>query len=580
MNIHRLTLPLIIAAWLFSLPTGMAQTIKGDELSNGGGGLSGGGGQTNDTADPCEDFKGGTIGNWGGINATLSIQQPGPTGSAGDFYLEVLDLVNTSFITNFVDYDGDWTTEGGCFCFDATEISTSDPGQPTNLKLQIFSGGLMAEFDFNQGTSVGQGWISVCAPIETCTGSTLPSNNFGQWQVIQGTNDCNTFNSIITNVTSIRIFVENETIPGEVNGFDNFCFRDCQPTSATCCARLPNLIFNGNFEAGNIGFTSDYDFNPTLSASSIEPGMFGIGNAAQALAVSPQWVLEDPSACEGLPNERVMLVNGRTQQTGSTFPWLQTGTEIWRQTVPIDGPGTYQFCGKFKNLPQPAFDIKPEVSFLVTNLTTDDFGPFTIDVGSAACDWEEISFQIEVTSNFVTALPIQIFVTHLGNGDGNDLAIDDLALHKLEEVPVPMYAGGATNGPGIEGSYGQSGSGDDGTIDASCDFLWRVTNVTGGFVMGVGNANFSTSGPPWPLTTTFPNLSFQPLTTYRIALELSNCDCRADNDNWVEVTLGTNGKVNVVNAGSSGTSGAVSPANLSDSASVVSNNCGWLSLST
>ena len=84
MKLHRLTLPLIIAAWLFSLPTGVAQTIKGDELPNGGGGLSGGGGgQTNDTTDPCEDFKGGTIGNWGQINASLSIQQPGPTGSAG-----------------------------------------------------------------------------------------------------------------------------------------------------------------------------------------------------------------------------------------------------------------------------------------------------------------------------------------------------------------------------------------------------------------------------------------------------------------------------------------------------------------
>lgn len=540
MKKQKIILTLILMAFLWPLQTTFAQTVKGNEVPNGG--------LPNDAPDFCDDFQGGAVGNWGQINASLSIQQPGPSGLASDNFLRVFDNINPSFVTNTIDYDGDWTQEGSCFCLDAIELSTQDPSASTNIKLQVFSGSLMAEFDFNQNTSVSLGWITLCAPIETCSGTNLPSNNLGQWTIMSGPNNCNTFNTIITNVTEVRIFVENQTIPGEVNGLDNICIGDCNDFAATCCARNPNLIFNGNFESGNIGFTSDYDFTADLSANSVAPGLYSIGTGAQALAVSPQWILEDPSSCVGLDNENVMLVNGRTQQPGSGFPWNQQGTEIWRQSIPISGPGTYQFCGKFKNLPQPAFDIKPEVSFLVTNGPTLDFGPFVIDVGSGACEWEEVTFTFEVTSNVISAIPIQIFIDHLGNGDGNDLAIDDLALHKLEEVDFGITVAGSTNGPGIEGSFGAAGAGDDGTFDSSCDYLWRITQQPSGSFIGAGNNNSSSTGVPWGLTTTFPTLTFVPETTYRVELILTDCDCLADATRWVEVTIGPNGNVEIINS--------------------------------
>lgn len=551
MKKHRLFFSLILFATLLAPGIILSQNIKDDSIS-------GGGGHTTD-ADFCEDFSHSNFGGWQSNPADpdiLTLSQPGPSGDPGDIFLHVTEASNETFLLNTNNYDGNWLTLGSCFCFDVIAISGVDQSIPLRFTL-VIEGGLQgtAKFEFNQTVDETMGWVKFCAPIDQCTGSNLPSNDNGQWELSGGGSSCSVWNSIISNVTSVKIEYDDINFTNEVVGFDNICLGDCGEKSSSCCDATPNMIFNGNFESGNIGFQSEYDFTADYSANSIAPGMYGVASAAQALAISPNWTLEDPSSCAGLSNDRVFLVNGRTQQPVSPFPWIppQENTLVWYQVVGNLNPGsTFQFCGKFKNLPQTAFDILPEIYILVDNPATQTYGPFTINAGSGLCDWEEISFQFDIGPT-MTGVPIRIFINHFGNGDGNDLAIDDLALHELLEVDFDITVAGGTNGPGVEGSFGAAGAGDDGLFDASCNYQWRVIDQSTSDILGAGNNIFSVpGGMPWLLTTSYPGINFQPSTTYRIEMEVFDCDCQADGIKWVEVTIGPTGNVRVINSGSSG----------------------------
>lgn len=471
----------------------------------------------------CEDFKNQSIGWWQGNNVAISIQQPGPSNSASDYFMQAEDLSGVSYLRNPLDYDGDWTLGGGCFCYDFKVIS----GQhPIANALIIRSGNLIATFTVNFSIDQSDGWVSICAPVNQCTGNTLPSNSYGSWTMTSGASTCANWNSLITNVTEVRLTFDDEEGPGEKVGYDNLCFSECKDDGAFCCPGVANLINNGNFELGNSGFSSNYLFQGNYSAGSVPPGFYGVGTAAEALAVSPNWIVDDHSGCQGYDNDHVMLINGHTQQASNL------GNMVWSQTVSgLNPEDTYTFCGQFKNLPTCAFDVLPRVSIQIVSGPTI---PYTvINAGPNSCDWQELSATFQPNGTGVT---IQIFVDHQGNGDGADLAIDDLALQYKEPAFIPLYGASHNNPASIYASYDDIGPADDILPDPSCEYEWTVIDLTAGFTMGTGNAaGNSNTSDPWLLTTNFPGLIIQLDHEYRIELAVFNCDCQADNEVGTEV---------------------------------------------
>ncbi len=105
-----------------------------------------------------------------------------------------------------------------------------------------------------------------------------------------------------------------------------------------------NLIVNGNFSAGNSGFSSQYTYN---AASGINPGVYTVSN--NPVAWHPQMpACTDHTGAAG--NGNMMIVNGA--QTANVNVWTQTVTvqpntnyafETWVQHMTSSNPAQLQF---------------------------------------------------------------------------------------------------------------------------------------------------------------------------------------------------------------------------------------------
>ncbi|WP_026452744.1 LamG-like jellyroll fold domain-containing protein [Aequorivita capsosiphonis] len=201
------------------------------------------------------------------------------------------------------------------------------------------------------------------------------------------------------------------------------CCIDTKPPptdeGAYCCEG-ENLVENGNFEFGDTGFGSDYS-----QSTSTFPGEYNVTNSASAFGT----VVTDHSNCvdpaQYSNNTNFLVVNGKTQQTGKSV--------IWEQTVFVDDWKGYKFCFQAKNLDQCTFNVAPmldiEFSMPVGNITQ------TISAPVGPCGWQEISKGIDLWG-YGTSLTIKILLDESVNGDGNDLAIDDISLIQLEQCPA------------------------------------------------------------------------------------------------------------------------------------------------
>ncbi len=159
------------------------------------------------------------------------------------------------------------------------------------------------------------------------------------------------------------------------------------------------LIVNGDFEAGNVGFTSAYTFSPspgningpaTYVIQTINPT--GLGNFG------------DHTTGSGL----YMAVNGATT----------ANTVVWSQTVAVNSNTSYTFSAWAANM----FRVNPANLDFQFNGTS--VGTFTtpVDVGK----WSQ--FVGSWNSGSATSLTISIIDNNL-NFSGNDFALDDISLN-------------------------------------------------------------------------------------------------------------------------------------------------------
>ncbi|MBK7811784.1 MAG: gliding motility-associated C-terminal domain-containing protein [Saprospiraceae bacterium] len=159
-----------------------------------------------------------------------------------------------------------------------------------------------------------------------------------------------------------------------------------------------NLIFNGNFESGNSGFSTEYTFG--APGSPFGPNNYGVGSNPMAYnsGFSP---CGDHTSGGG----NMMVVDGSTV----------AGRRVWCQTVPVVVGRDYLFEMYVMNV----FPVAPSQISVTVNGNNLAFGS-----AGALCDWIRIEGCFKATSG--TA---QICISESsGVGYGNDFAIDDIAL--------------------------------------------------------------------------------------------------------------------------------------------------------
>jgi hypothetical protein len=170
-----------------------------------------------------------------------------------------------------------------------------------------------------------------------------------------------------------------------------------------------NLLVNGDFSAGNTGFTTGYSF--VSSGISQYPGTYGIRANSQSFN-SAYNSFGDHTTGNGL----MMLVDG-----------CSSGTTVWSETVNVSPNVNYQFSGWAisSDAPNPAM-----LQLLVNGSPVG-----TIFDLPATSTWTNFSAAWNSSANISATLAI-VDVNPNPYAAGDDFALDDLAMQGLQPVNI------------------------------------------------------------------------------------------------------------------------------------------------
>ncbi|MBC7606761.1 MAG: fibronectin type III domain-containing protein [Burkholderiales bacterium] len=163
-----------------------------------------------------------------------------------------------------------------------------------------------------------------------------------------------------------------------------------------------NLVTNGDFSAGNTGFTSDYSNIPNA-------GSFGIQKAYGVLPNPFDWFFGFAACVDhtsGSGNQ--MVVDGSTSNGGND--------RLWCQSIPVVPGQNYTFSYYLQSVAQP----NPAVIDVLIN--NGSVGSAT--AGAANCNWTQYSYVWNSGTN--TIADICLYDRTL-DVSGNDFAIDDIS---------------------------------------------------------------------------------------------------------------------------------------------------------
>ncbi|MGP6086678.1 VPLPA-CTERM sorting domain-containing protein [Antarctobacter jejuensis] len=172
------------------------------------------------------------------------------------------------------------------------------------------------------------------------------------------------------------------------------------------------LLSNGDFEAGNTGFTSGFTYIP---GGNFNPAEYTVGTNPQAFN-GGFVALGDHTSGAG----NMMIINGSTT----------AGDLVWSETVSVTASSSYTFSGWIADL----FSGQSAVSFAVNGTI---LGNVTAPAATAV--WDSFSFNWSSGSATSATLSLLQQTTAFG---GNDFALDDLSFTggKTPPSPIPLPA--------------------------------------------------------------------------------------------------------------------------------------------
>jgi gliding motility-associated-like protein len=217
-----------------------------------------------------------------------------------------------------------------------------------------------------------------------------------------------------------------------------------------------NLIFNGDFELGDVGFTSDYDPAPNnWNGIFVDPeGKYKVEN-------NPSQEYVDFEECRDHTGNsgNMMMVNGSDDSDDA----------VWCQAVAVNPAQGYQFEAWFTSL------NKKTPATLMVEINGVQLGN-DIDLGYWTCDWEQFT-GTWYSGNSTVA---NICIYDLEESEhGNDFAIDDISFTSIcpfydsvyIEVSDLEVSATVTNIPCYEDGFGTIEASINAT--ASTTFSWQ-----------------------------------------------------------------------------------------------------------
>lgn len=247
------------------------------------------------------------------------------------------------------------------------------------------------------------------------------------------------------------------------------------------------LVINGDFTAGNTGFTSGYNYNPDIAGN--QELYNDTGNNGYAVGTNGQnyhtnfWGIDHTNNPTGSKN--FMLVNGH----GSTIT-------IWQQTVNVQPNTDYYFSAWAMSLNNggPYARLRFEVNGVQVGTTANlGTGPSNATEALANNYWTRFYSDPIWNSGSLNG-PITIKIVNLeSSADGNDFALDDISFGTLAALPFSIVAAGNT--------------GNDSTLCTGETFN-LFTNLTN----GKDPITYSWTGPNG-FTSTLANPSISNVTT-------------------------------------------------------------------
>lgn len=178
-----------------------------------------------------------------------------------------------------------------------------------------------------------------------------------------------------------------------------------------------NLVVNGDFEAGNTGFSSQYilatvNTNPTTALWNAGSGNYVVANGV--VSIPNTWWTNCADHTTGTGN--MLFADGAVVPNGGNEP------SLWCQTIQVTPNTDYAFSTWFTNIS--------------ANLNTSQLGFFIngIQVGSTqttpagACIWN----QFHEIWNSGNNTMVDICIAELSGGHaGNDFALDDISFYQI-----------------------------------------------------------------------------------------------------------------------------------------------------
>jgi gliding motility-associated-like protein len=231
-----------------------------------------------------------------------------------------------------------------------------------------------------------------------------------------------------------------------------------------------NLVVNGDFSGGNIGFTSDY----IAAFPNTAEGQYWVGNNPLSWNVGLTSCTEHTTG-----TGQMMMVNGSPI----------ANSKIWTQTIPVIPNSNYAFSTWIQSLhaTNPA-----NVKFSINGNIIGN----NVTAGSVACNWNRF-FATWNSGNSTTAI-ISI-VNNNTIAVGNDFALDDISFSpvimkqdsiKITVTPPPTITGSALASSICEADSSQLNA------SGAANFSWLPTT-------GLSNPNIANPKASPAATTTY-----------------------------------------------------------------------------